>query len=196
MKHGLKIQAPTPTPKQRRSARNYALAVSVQNPDEPSLTSAMNGPFKSEFTAAIHQELQNLQKNNVLSLVPFTGQRTLPASIVLKLKRDANGDPERFKARVVAGGHRQRPGDHDLIYAPVIKPLTLFLFLTHALRTNLLVHHIDFDAAFLNAPLKEEIYMKQIPGFEESGPEFVYKLNKTLYGRKQASICLKIHSRL
>jgi hypothetical protein len=41
-------------------------------------------------------------------------------------------------------------------------------------------------SAFLNGPIKEEVYVEQPPGFEDSEyPNHVYKLSKALYGLKQ-----------
>jgi hypothetical protein len=42
-------------------------------------------------------------------------------------------------------------------------------------------------SAFLNGPIKEEVYVEQPPGFEDSEyPNHVYRLSKALYGLKQA----------
>jgi hypothetical protein len=42
-------------------------------------------------------------------------------------------------------------------------------------------------SAFLNGPIKEEVYVEQPLGFEDSEyPTHVYKLSKALYGLKQA----------
>jgi hypothetical protein len=46
---------------------------------------------------------------------------------------------------------------------------------------------MDVKSAFLNGPIKEEVYVEQPPSFEDSEyPNHVYKLSKALYGLKQA----------
>jgi hypothetical protein len=46
---------------------------------------------------------------------------------------------------------------------------------------------MDMKSAFLNGPIKEEVYVEQPPGFDDSEyPNHVYKLSKALYGLKQA----------
>ncbi|XP_066365077.1 uncharacterized mitochondrial protein AtMg00810-like [Miscanthus floridulus] len=49
------------------------------------------------------------------------------------------------------------------------------------------VHHMDVKSTFLNGDLKEEVYVKQPPGFTVAGKEkLVYRLRKALYGLRQA----------
>lgn len=49
------------------------------------------------------------------------------------------------------------------------------------------VHHLDVKTAFLNGDLKETVYVSQPEGFKVEGSENkVYKLNKALYGLRQA----------
>jgi hypothetical protein len=46
---------------------------------------------------------------------------------------------------------------------------------------------MDVKSAFLNEPIKKEVYVEQPPGFEDDRyPDHVYKLSKALYGLKQA----------
>jgi hypothetical protein len=46
---------------------------------------------------------------------------------------------------------------------------------------------MDMKSVFLNGPIKEEVYVEQPPGFEDSEyPNHVYNLSKALYGLKQA----------
>jgi len=53
---------------------------------------------------------------------------------------------------------------------------------------NLKVYHMDVKTAFLNGILKEEIFMKILEGLPyEDGK--VCKLNKSIYGLKQAARC-------
>ena len=53
---------------------------------------------------------------------------------------------------------------------------------------NLELHQIDVKTVFLNGDLEEEVYMDQPEGFVTTGNEkLVCKLNKSIYGLKQAS---------
>nr|GEU44267.1 retrovirus-related Pol polyprotein from transposon TNT 1-94 [Tanacetum cinerariifolium] len=60
-------------------------------------------------------------------------------------------------------------------------------FLPFATYMNFIVCEMDVKSAFLNGKQKEEVYVKQSPGFESSEfPYYVCKLDKSLYGLKQA----------
>ncbi|GJW41083.1 retrovirus-related pol polyprotein from transposon TNT 1-94 [Tanacetum coccineum] len=49
------------------------------------------------------------------------------------------------------------------------------------------VYQMDVKSTFLNGTLKEEVYVKQPPSFESNEfPNHVYKLDKAIYGLKQA----------
>nr|GEX26288.1 retrovirus-related Pol polyprotein from transposon TNT 1-94 [Tanacetum cinerariifolium] len=52
---------------------------------------------------------------------------------------------------------------------------------------SFLIYQMDVKTAFLNGPLKEEVYVAQPDGFvNPDHPEKVYRLKKALYGLKQA----------
>ncbi|GJU19395.1 retrovirus-related pol polyprotein from transposon TNT 1-94 [Tanacetum coccineum] len=60
-------------------------------------------------------------------------------------------------------------------------------FVAHAAHKSFPIYQMDVKTAFLNGPLKEEVYVAQPEGFvDPDHPEKVYLLRKALYGLKQA----------
>jgi hypothetical protein len=108
---------------------------------------------------------------------------------MLKVKRDAEGEIERYKARLCAQGFSQRRGiDYFETFAPVMTKETLRVLVALANERDLECHTVDISTAFLHGELEEEIYMKQPPGFVTPGEEHkVCRLLKGLYGLKQSS---------
>ncbi|GJU11547.1 retrovirus-related pol polyprotein from transposon TNT 1-94 [Tanacetum coccineum] len=77
--------------------------------------------------------------------------------------------------------------DYDETFAPVARMETIRIFLVFITYMNFKFYQIDLKSAFLNGKLKEEVYVKQPPGFESSEfPDYVCKLDKALYGLKHA----------
>jgi hypothetical protein len=94
----------------------------------------------------------------------------------------------RNKARLVAKGYSQVEGlDFDETYAPVARLESIRILLAYATYHGFKLYQMNVKSAFLNGPIKEEVYVEQPPGFEDSEyPSHVYKLSKALYGLKQA----------
>lgn len=64
----------------------------------------------------------------------------------------------------MAKGFTQTYGiDYEETFAPTTRMTTILTALTLAANKGWLVHHMDVDNAFLNADLKEDIYMR-LPG--------------------------------
>jgi hypothetical protein len=77
--------------------------------------------------------------------------------------------------------------DFDETLAPVARLESIHILLTYATHHDFKLYQIDVKSAFLNNPIKEEVYVKQPPTFkDEDYPNHVYKLYKALYGLKQA----------
>jgi hypothetical protein len=77
--------------------------------------------------------------------------------------------------------------DFDETYAPVARLESIRILLAYATYHVFKLYQMDVKSAFLNGPIKEEVYVEQPPGFEDSEyPYHVYKLSKALYGLKQA----------
>jgi hypothetical protein len=83
--------------------------------------------------------------------------------------------------------HKVKGLDFDETYAPVARLESIHILLAYATYHSFKLYQMDVKSAFLNGPIKEEVYVEQPPGFEDSEyPSHVYKLSKALYGLKQA----------
>nr|GEU99831.1 retrovirus-related Pol polyprotein from transposon TNT 1-94 [Tanacetum cinerariifolium] len=77
--------------------------------------------------------------------------------------------------------------DYNETFMPLARMEAIRIFLAFAAYMNFKVYQMDVKSAFLNGKLKEEVYVKQPPGFKSSEfPDYVCKLGKSLYGLKQA----------
>jgi len=131
------------------------------------------------------QELQSVEKNKTWELVDLpAGHRPISLKWVFKLKKDEKGVATKHKARLVARGLVQQEGiDFDDAFAPVARMESVRVLLALAAQEGWKVHHMDVKSAFLNGDLKEEVYVRQPPGFAVAGEEGkVYRLKKALYG--------------
>ena len=159
-------------------------------PIPTSVKEALTGPFAKHWHGAITSELQSLSANATWDLVTRQpGMKVIPSKWVFTVKKDADGVPVRFKARLVAGGHRQEEGlDYHETFAPVSRQATQKTLLSVAAQRGWQVLQLDISTAFLNGDIDTLVYMQQPPGFAE-GENLVCKLNQSLYGLKQAPRC-------
>ncbi|GJZ16120.1 retrovirus-related pol polyprotein from transposon TNT 1-94 [Tanacetum coccineum] len=138
---------------------------------------------------AIQDELNQFARNKVWILVPAPyGKTIIGSKWVFRNKRDEIGIVIKNKARLIAQGYNQQEGiDYDETFAPVARLEAIRIFLAFATYMNFIVYQMDVKSAFLNGKLKEEVYVKQPPGFESNEfPNHVCKLDKALYRLKQA----------
>lgn len=149
---------------------------------------AVNNPGRIE---AMQKEVDALEANNTWSMVPLPkGKRTIGCRWVYKVKYRPDGSVERLKARLVAKGYTQSAGiDYHETYASVVKLVTVRTLLAVAAPKGWHVEQLDVNNAFLHRDLTEEVYMQPPPGynFNSSHSKLVCRLNKSIYGLKQAS---------
>ncbi|RVW26509.1 Retrovirus-related Pol polyprotein from transposon TNT 1-94 [Vitis vinifera] len=121
---------------------------------------AIHCPQFTSWKEAMDDEMNSMYMNGVWDLVDLShGCKPVGCKWVFKTKRDSSGRIERYKARLVVKAH-----------------------------FDLELHQMDVKTAFLNGDLDEDVHMEQPIGFTEVGKEhLVCKLNKSIYGLKQAS---------
>ena len=151
---------------------------------------AMKTTEKAHWIEAMKEEMISLEENSTWDLVDLpTGHKIISNRWIYRVKRDANGKINRYKARLVARGFNQREGiDYDETFSPVVRFDTIRVMLSIAANENLELAQFDVKSAFLNGVIKEEIYMHQPEGYED-GSQRVCKLLRSLYGLKQSPRC-------
>jgi hypothetical protein len=89
---------------------------------------------------------------------------------------------------LVAKGFKQCYGlDYEDTFSPMVKMATICIILSIAVTNGWCLRQLDVQNVFLHGMLKEDVYMKQPPGYVDSThPMHVCKLDKVLYGLKQA----------
>ncbi|GJS11332.1 retrovirus-related pol polyprotein from transposon TNT 1-94 [Tanacetum coccineum] len=84
-------------------------------------------------------------------------------------------------------GKNEEGIDFEESFAPVARLEAVRIFVAYAAHKSFPIYQMDVKMAFLNGPLKEEVYVAQPDGFvDPDHPEKVYRLRKALYGLKQA----------
>lgn len=90
---------------------------------------------------------------------------------VYNKKRTKDGSVK-YKARLVAKGCGQVPQvDFRETFAPTARATSLRLLITIAVMKGLSLNQYDFETAFLNGKLNEEIFLEQPTGYAQEGSE-------------------------
>ncbi|KAH9715665.1 hypothetical protein KPL71_021147 [Citrus sinensis] len=122
-----------------------------------------------KWRIAMDEEIKAIMKNDTWELTTLPkGHKAIGVKWVYKTKRNAKGEIERHKTRLVVKGYSQNAGiNYD--------------------ENKWKIFQMDVKSAFLNGFLEEEVYIEQPLGYLVKGHEDkVLRLKKSLYGLKQA----------
>lgn len=181
-------QPPAPAEQQgpRRSARvaqpSLRLLESVANANSAiTLNDAIGDP---QWMKAMEDEMRAHDKNGTWTVVDKErGVHALPTKWVLRKKDDG-----RYKARLVARGDLQYDYEFDETYAPVARETTIKILMAVTASLNFKWEQLDVKTAYLNGKVDEDIYLQPPKGFENQFKDKILKLNKAIYGLKQAGL--------
>lgn len=161
--------------------------ISVIQDLEP--TSVKEALVDQKWYMAIKDEYSALQRNETWTLVLTEATTKLIGNKwVFRVKYNLDGSISKYKARLVAKEFHQTYGvDFFKAFGPVVKPCTIRIVLSLVVMHHWLIRQLDVNNAFLNGLLTEDVFMHQPESFINSQfPTHVCKLNKVLYGLKQA----------
>jgi len=134
------------------------------------------------------EEMVALNVNVTWELIALPkDKKTIGCKWVYKVKHNVDGSMSRYKARLVAKGYAQTYGiDYEETYNLVAKITTVRAIIVMAATKGWSLHQMDVKNVFLHGDL-QEVYMEQPPGYvDQTRPNLVCRLKKTLYGLKQA----------
>ncbi|GJU92154.1 ribonuclease H-like domain-containing protein [Tanacetum coccineum] len=107
-----------------------------------------------------------------------------------KNKSDAENIVIQNRSCLVVKGYKQEEGiDFEESFAHVARLGAVRMFIAFAAHKNITIFQMDVKTAFLNGPLKEELYVSLPDGFVDPDfPDHVYRLKKALYGLDVLSV--------
>jgi len=173
------------------STANISVAMMIE-PGPKTYKAAMEAEDSDQWKEAIGKEVASMEDHKVFTFVERVpeGASLIQSRWVMGRKLLANGKIDKWKVRLVSRGDQQKPGDYNDITSPVIDSASIRLALGLAAKHDLEIAVLDIPTAFLGCPLYETLYMR-LPDGEWPDPHGraspIVKLNKTLYGIKQAN---------
>jgi hypothetical protein len=122
--------------------------------------------------------------DEVWSLVPRPKQNVVGTKWVVRNKQDEHGVVTRNKARLVAKGYAQVAGlDFEETFPPVARLESIHILLVYDVHHSFKLFQMDVKSAFLNRPIKEEVYMEQPPNFEDDSRMMIQKFEMSMMGK-------------
>lgn len=183
-------QLPRPNYKERDSMDFDSTLMVAESLEPNSFEEALKCENSKEWVAAMDDEMKSLDENKTWTLADLPKDRKVVSNRwIYRLKHKTNGELERYKARLVVRGFTQEYGiDYEETFSPVVKFSSIRMILSVAAAEKLFLKQFDVKTAFLYGELADEIYMVQPKGYDDLSGK-VCRLNKSLYGLKQASRC-------
>lgn len=101
---------------------------------------------------------------------------------------DEKGKVIQNQVRLVTQGcSQQERVNYDETFARMVSLESIHIILAFAIYNHFKLFKMDVKNALLNDVIKEEVFVKQTPDFENSScHDYVFKLSKALYVLKQA----------
>ena len=158
--------------------------------DEPAIyEESLNSSESDKWFIAMKSKMDSMYTSQVLTLVdPSEGIKPIGCKWILKKNKDMKGNVITYKARLVAKGYHQKQGiDYDETFSLVAMLKSIRILLNISFHYDYEIWKMDVKMTFLDGNLSKEVYMTQFEGFIYENGNKVCKLQRSIYGLKQAS---------
>lgn len=145
-------------------------------------------PYADQWKQAVATELTAMMRNAVFTPVKkMPHMKLIDSRWLFTIKYDRDGNPF-AKARLVARGFRdQTIYCINETYSPVVNWWLIRWAISIANKYNCLLTKYDVSTAFLNADLRNIIFLAVPEGMTAGQPNTVLELKKSIYGLKPSS---------
>lgn len=182
----------------------HCCAARILLPEPITVSEAMLSEYAQQWRAAMDEEMNTLIKFGCFDRVPRSQAlqhgRLVKSKWVFKVKYNADGSVQRFKARLVGKGFTQVSGtDFYETYSPVFSYTSLRTILARAAAKDLQIDQWDLKSSFIQQDIDvDHMYLEPPEGYsktmEDGTTPAALHLKKSLYGLVQSSRLL--HKRL
>ncbi|GKA15828.1 retrovirus-related pol polyprotein from transposon TNT 1-94 [Tanacetum coccineum] len=127
----------------------------------------------ASWIESMQDELNQFKCLDVWELVECPiGRNIIVVKWIWKNKTDAENTVIQNKSHLVAKGYGQEEGiNFKDSFAPVARLEAVRIFVAYAAHKNFPIYQMDVKTAFLNGPLKEAVFVRQLDGFVY--PDFI-----------------------
>jgi hypothetical protein len=137
---------------------------------------------------AVNEELLKLQGLDTWEFTDLPdGKRPVGSKWVFTVKYTPTSLIDKFKARLVAQGFSQVPGDDFWeTFSPTVRFESLRTLLAIGAYLDWEIHQTDVVSAYPRSVLHADVYMRPPKGLQPLRPGKVLRIKKSLYGLKQS----------
>jgi hypothetical protein len=163
------VRHPPPRPRGQYSLRNREVDLSFHISVNKGLRE-----YGQDGLVAMFKEIQQIDQKGSFIGVKASDlskeqlRRAIRSQLFFKAKYLPNGEFDKLKARLVAGGHMQDRELYDDVSSPTATTESIMMVATIAAKQRRYVITVDVGAAFLQSKLPDD------------GPEIIMKLDKTV----------------
>ncbi|GKA24510.1 putative RNA-directed DNA polymerase [Tanacetum coccineum] len=166
------------------TADNYSFVTNLNKSIKPK--TYKEASTDSKWIEPMNDEMEALNRNGTWEITDLPkGRKHVGSKWISKIKYRANGEIERYKARLVAIGFSQKEGlDYEEKFSPVVKKVIVRCVLYLAVQNNWSIFQLDVNNSFLYGELVEDVYMSLPKGL------FVHGDQRVMYGPLKSDLKL------